>query len=175
MEGMRIGIDREKKGLPKSATPSFLEFFSHISSDAVDMTFKITVVDQFGQDVLYKGGNGTGVEAELFLILPDEVFRKKHIPDAQRGRDRFGEGVEVNYVIIWGKRKKSFGWLCGDRKFRFVIIFDDISPRSIGPIYVFMPFGCGCGNTAGVASIGRGVENFSRCLMKCLTVDSRIC
>ena len=53
------------------------------------MTFKVTVVNKFSENVLNKGRNGTGVKAELFFIHFDKMFGKHHVSDTKRGRDRF--------------------------------------------------------------------------------------
>ena len=53
------------------------------------MTFKVTVVNKFSENVLHKGRNGAGVKAELFFIRFDKMFGKHHVSDTKRGRDRF--------------------------------------------------------------------------------------
>ena len=55
------------------------------------MTFKVTVVNKFSENVLHKGRNGAGVKAELFFIRFDKMFGKHHVSDTKRGRDRFGK------------------------------------------------------------------------------------
>lgn len=65
------------------------------------MPFKISVVDQLGKNVLHKGWNCAGVKAKFIFVLSYQMLWQHHIPDTQRGRDRFGKGVEVYYVIIW--------------------------------------------------------------------------
>ena len=67
----------------------FGEFLSYPSSDAVNMPFKIAVVDQLGEDVLHEGWNGAGVEAKLFFVNVNQMLGKHHISNAQRWRDRF--------------------------------------------------------------------------------------
>ena len=57
------------------------------------MTFKVTVVNKFSENVLHKGRNGVGVKAELFFIRFDKMFGKHHVSDTKRGRDRFVKRV----------------------------------------------------------------------------------
>ena len=64
------------------------------------MPFKISIIDQFSENVLHKGRNGAGVKAELFFIRFYKVLRKDHIPDTKRGRDRFGKGIQIYDVIV---------------------------------------------------------------------------
>ena len=47
---------------------------SHTSSYTIDMTFKVTVVNKFSENILHKGRNGAGVKAELFIIRFDKVL-----------------------------------------------------------------------------------------------------
>ena len=61
------------------------------------MTFKVTVVNKFSENVLHKGRNGAGVKAELFFIRFDKMFGKHHVSDTKRGRDRFGKGMKKEY------------------------------------------------------------------------------
>ena len=46
---------------------AFLQFFSLVTSDAVDMPFKISVADQLCQNKLLEGGDGTGIKSEFLL------------------------------------------------------------------------------------------------------------
>ena len=65
------------------------------------MTFKVTVVNKFSENVLHKGRNGAGVKAELFFIRFDKMFGKHHVSDTKRGRDRFGKGIQIYDVIVF--------------------------------------------------------------------------
>ena len=80
---------------------------SQASSDAIDMPFEITAVDQLGKHELLKGRNGTGIEAELFLKFTYKVLGQDHISHAERGRDCFGKGVHVDHVVVVGQREQS--------------------------------------------------------------------
>ena len=64
------------------------------------MTFKVTAVNKFSENVLNKGRNGAGVKAELFFIRFDKMLGKYHISDTKRGRDRFGKGIQIYDVIV---------------------------------------------------------------------------
>ena len=66
------------------------------------MTFKVTVVNKFSENVLHKGRNGAGVKAELFFIRFDKMFGKHHVSDTKRGRDRFGKGIQIYDVRVTG-------------------------------------------------------------------------
>ena len=61
------------------------------------MTFKVTVVNKFSENVLHKGRNGAGVKAQLFFIRFDKMFGKHHVSDTKRRRDRFGKGMKKEY------------------------------------------------------------------------------
>ena len=74
---------------------------SHTSSYPINMAFKISIIDQFGENVLHKGRNGAGVKAELFFIRFDKMFGKNHVSDTQRGGDRFGKGIQIYDVIVF--------------------------------------------------------------------------
>ena len=63
--------------------------FSFAASDTVDMSFKISVVEQLGKHVLHKCRNGTRIKAELFLIYLHKMPWENHITDTQGGRDGF--------------------------------------------------------------------------------------
>ena len=76
-------------------------YFAYVTSSyTIDMTFKVTVVNKFSENVLHKGRNGAGVKAELFFIRFDKMFGKHHVSDTKRGRDRFGKGIQIYDVIV---------------------------------------------------------------------------
>ena len=64
------------------------------------MPLKISAVDKLGNYELFKGRNRTGIEAEPFFKLTNELFGKHHISYTQRGRDRFGKGVQIDHVVL---------------------------------------------------------------------------
>ena len=76
------------------------------------MTFKVTVVNKFSENVLHKGRNGAGVKAELFFIRFDKMFGKHHVSDTKRGRDRFGKGMKKEYRCTL-RTKKDPSRFCG--------------------------------------------------------------
>ena len=49
----------------------------------VDMTFKVAVIYQLCENILFKCRNCAGVKAEPVLKRLDEPFRKNHISDTQ--------------------------------------------------------------------------------------------
>ena len=77
-----------------------LVILSQTSSYPINMPFKISIIDQFSENVLHKGRNGAGVKAELFFIRFDKMFGKHHVSDTKRGRDRFGKGIQIYDVIV---------------------------------------------------------------------------
>ena len=87
--------------------------FPLASSDPVDVTLKIAVVDQFRQNVLHKGRDGAGVKTQFSLKTFDQLFGQDHVPDPQGGRDGFGKRVQVNHVVLAGEGKQSFCRLGG--------------------------------------------------------------
>ena len=83
------------------------------------MTFKVTVVNKFSENVLHKGRNGAGVKAELFFIRFDKMFGKHHVSDTKRGRDRFGKGMKKEYRCTLRTKKMiraAFVELLGEKK-----------------------------------------------------------
>ena len=77
------------------------------------MTFKVTVVNKFSENVLHKGRNGAGVKAELFFIRFDKMFGKHHVSDTKRGRDRFGKGMKKEYRCTLRTKKNDPSRFCG--------------------------------------------------------------
>ena len=71
------------------------------------MTFKVTVVNKFSENVLHKGRNGARVKAELFFIRFDKMFGKHHVSDTKRGRDRFGKGMKKEYRCTLRTKKRT--------------------------------------------------------------------
>ena len=53
------------------------------------MALKIAVVYKLGQNVLHKGGDGAGIEAQVVFIDLHKLLGNYHIADTQRGRDGF--------------------------------------------------------------------------------------
>lgn len=126
-----------------------IQLFSFVSSDTVDVPLKVSVIDQFGEQVLHKCRNRAGIESELFLEGSNEVLGKYHITDSERGRDRFGEGIQIDHIIPVRERKQCFRRLGGNGKFRFKIILDDIAVSLLRPTDVLVEFGGGCGYALG--------------------------
>ena len=77
------------------------------------MTFKVTVVNKFSENVLHKGRNGAGVKAELFFIRFDKMFGKHHVSDTKRGRDRFGKGMKKGIPLYFENEKNDPSRFCG--------------------------------------------------------------
>ena len=123
------------------------------------MPFKIPVVDQLGENVLHKGGNRAGIKAQLLLIDLYKMLGKHHIADAKGGGNGFGERVQIDHVIVFGEGEQGFGRLGGDRKLGFKIVFNNISRSFTCPTNVLVPFGCRRRNTAGIASVGGGMDH----------------
>ena len=102
------------------------------------MSFKISIIGQFGENVLHKGRNGAGVKAELFSIRFDKMFGKHHVSDKKRGRDRFGKGIQIYDVIVFREGKQCVRRLGRNRELRFKVILNDISVFLICPSNVFV-------------------------------------
>ena len=58
------------------------------------MTFKVTVVNKFSENLLHKGRNGAGV------IGFEKMLGKHHVSDTKRGRDCFGKGIQIYDVLV---------------------------------------------------------------------------
>ncbi len=97
------------------------------------MTFKVTVVNKFSENVLHKGRNGAGVKAELFFIRFDKMFRKHHVSDTKRGRDRFGKGMKKEYRCTLRTKKMiraAFVELLGEKKNMETITVGELAERA---------------------------------------------
>ena len=100
-------------------------------SDPVYVSFKITAVDELCNDKLLKGGNSARIKSKLFLKDLYKFFWKNHITHTQGGRNGFGEGIEIDHVVLLGKRKEGFLRLCRYRKLGFEVILYNISIASV--------------------------------------------
>ena len=69
-------------------------------SDPVYVSFKITAVDELCNDKLLKGGNGARIKSKLFLKDLYKFLGKNHITHTQGGRNGFGEGIEIDHVVL---------------------------------------------------------------------------
>jgi AcrR family transcriptional regulator len=97
------------------------------------MTFKVTVVNKFSENVLHKGRNGAGVKAELFFIRFDKTFGKHHVSDTKRGRDRFGKGMKKEYRCTLRTKKMiraAFVELVGEKKNMENITVSELASRA---------------------------------------------
>ena len=97
------------------------------------MTFKVTVVNKFSENVLHKGRNGAGVKAELFFIRFDKMFGKHHVSDTKRGRDRFGKGMKKEYRCTLRTKKMiraAFVELLGEKKNMETITVGELAERA---------------------------------------------
>ena len=89
------------------------------------MTFKVTVVNKFSENVLHKGRNGAGVKAELFFIRFDKMFGKHHVSDTKRGRvPKRAYRVEGNRPCDW----------CGSKLKRLSIVLATLFSLKQGAI-----------------------------------------
>ena len=96
------------------------------------MPFKISIIDQFGENVLHKGRNGAGVKAELFFIRFDKMFGKHHVSDTKRGRDRFVKGMKKEYRCTLKTKKMirtAFVELVGEKKNMETITVGELAER----------------------------------------------
>ena len=139
------------------------------------MPFKIPVIDQLGKNVLHKCGNGAWVKSKFVLKGLYKMLGQNHVSDTEWRGDGLWEGIQVNDVVILRKHKECFGRLCGNRKFRFKIVLDDISASIFGPSNIFVALGCACCNTTGIATIGGCMQNISTCFSKSFAVDAGAC
>ena len=80
------------------------------------MTFKVTVVNKFSENVLYKGRNGAEVKAELFFIRFDKMFGKHRVSDTKRGRDR--SWVVFSWMLSYTVEEnlQTLCWKCNRSK-----------------------------------------------------------
>ena len=138
------------------------------------MPFKISVVDQFCQNILHKGRYGAGVKPQISVKGFDQMFRQDHVSNPQGRGDGLGKGVHVNDVVMIGKGKECFCWFCGNGELGFKIVLDDITAALFRPAEILIPLGCGGGNAAGIAAVRRCVQNISFCSGKGVAVDAGV-
>ena len=74
-----------------------------ISSNSVDVTLKVTVLEQSCNNVLLKGRYSAGVKSEAHVKILYKPLRQHHIADTQGRRYGFRKGVQINYVIPLGE------------------------------------------------------------------------
>ena len=53
----------------------WIYFFSFISSDPINMTFKIPVIDKFSKNKLHKSRNGTRVKTKFVIKVFYQMLR----------------------------------------------------------------------------------------------------
>ena len=103
------------------------KLFSFVSSDLVDMSFKISVLKESCNDVLLKGGYGARVKAKTLVKVFYELFGQYHVADTQGGGDGFGKGIEVDDITLVRKRKQGILGLGGNRELGFKVVLYNIS------------------------------------------------
>ena len=101
-------------------------FLPFLSSDLVDVSLKVSVLEELCNDVLLKGGNGAGIKAKARVKLSHKLPRQDHVADTKGRGDGFGKGVQIDHVVPIRKSEQRILGLRGDRKFRFKIVLDDI-------------------------------------------------
>ena len=67
--------------------PLHLSAFPFSSSDTVNVTGKVSVINKLRQYVLHKGRHGAGIKAELLYINSRKMLGKNHISDTQGWRN----------------------------------------------------------------------------------------
>ena len=87
------------------------EFFAQLAADAVDVSFKISVVQELCEHVLRKGGSCAGVKPQRFPKFFRQAVRKHHIARAKRGGNGFGKRVQVDHTPLCGEGKEGLGGL----------------------------------------------------------------
>ena len=82
------------------------------------------------------------------LKLLCKLFWQNHIAYTDRRRHSAGKGVYVYYLVVFCKRKYGVFVFAGDGQFRVIVVFHNIPVALFCPVYVFVPFGSPCGDTA---------------------------
>lgn len=100
MEAPILAADGNVRG---EGTPSQLEnkVVSHIAIMVLlssQVLFIVTLLYESGQSQLLYAGDRAGVKSQLLSELLHQIPWENHVADAQRGREGFCEGVQVNYV-----------------------------------------------------------------------------
>ena len=113
----RVGVNKENPFTSKTCERGLcIKPFPQTSSNTVNMSLKVSAVDQLCKYELLKGGNGAGIETELALKIIHKALGQDHISYTQCGRNCLRKGVHIDHVIIIGKQIQSFLWLWGNRK-----------------------------------------------------------
>ena len=149
----------ENGSLCKGSRLLFLlrQFLPFLSPDPIDMPFKITIIDQFCQHILHKGGNGAGIKSQILPKYLGKVLGKHHIANTQRRGNGLGEGIQIDDTVVFGQSKQGLRRLGGNGEFRFKIVLNDVPISLFRPADIFVPLG-GCGgNTTGITAVGSGV------------------
>lgn len=146
----------EKKSGFLSAAGVFAPFGA---ADAVDVPFEVAAFQQFGENQLFEGGDGAGIEAGFLFEQRQQRFGQNHVADTESRRNGFREGVEVEDAGVGTEGKEGFFPFGGEGKLRFEIVFDDEPVAAGNPIQIFVPFGSRGGHAGGKAAVRGKMEH----------------
>ena len=85
---------------------TLLHFSPLMTPDAVDVPFKISVLNESRNYILLKGRNGTRIKAKPRIKPAHKLLGQYHIADTQRRRDCFREGIQIDHIILIGEGKQ---------------------------------------------------------------------
>ena len=138
----------------------FLFSFSSGTTHTIDMTFEISAINQFCQNVLLKHWDRTRIKSQFFLEILYHLLWKHHIADSHRRRNCMRKGIQINYCPLVRKSKYRIFIFFRYSQLRIIIIFYNISSSAFCPTQIFVTLRYTCGNTAW--------KTVKWCYMKCL-------
>ena len=98
------------------------------------MAFEVAVVEEVGEEELFKEWDGAGIEAEAAIELREKAGRQDHISGAEGRRDGTGEGIEVDHAAVGGEGEEGILGLAGDGQLGVEVVLDDIAVAARGDI-----------------------------------------
>ena len=126
----------------------------------VDVRFKILLVQKTRERILLHRRHGGGVEAELRAVALGQALGQDHIADAQRGRERAREGVDIDHAPRAVDALQRGDGAQREAELAVVIVLDDIAalPR-LRPAQQALAAADGRHRAGGKLVVRRGVQD----------------
>ena len=126
----------------------------------VQVLFVVAAGEELGQGVLLEGGDGAGVEAQLFPEVGQQRRRQHHEADADGGGDGLGEGVEVDDVPASVDGEQGGDGAAHEAELAVVIILQDAAARRFPrPGQQLLAAGDGHDQAGGIVVTGGDVDH----------------
>ena len=111
------------------------------AADAVQVALEVAVVDEVREKQLLQDWHRAGIEADAGRERPGQPLRQHEVADAQRGRDRLGERVEVDDSAPAVDCIERLSSAARGRALGVEVVLDDPAAPRLGPADVFAALG----------------------------------